>query len=118
MNKVDLVARGPTRERLGDDILIGLSAKTGVGLDLLRAALLETTGWHATGEAVFLARARHIEALQRASQHLAQAEARSGDAELLAEELRVAHEALGSILGRVTADDVLGEIFSRFCIGK
>ena len=118
MNKVDLVARGPTQERLGDDILIGLSAKTGVGLDLLRAALLETTGWHATGEAVFLARARHIEALQRASQHLAQAEARSGDAELLAEELRVAHEALGSILGRVTADDVLGEIFSRFCIGK
>lgn len=118
MNKVDLVARGPTQERLGDDILIGLSAKTGVGLDLLRAALLETTGWHATGEAVFLARARHIEALQRASQHLAQAEARSGDAELLAEELRVAHEALGSILGRFTADDVLGEIFSRFCIGK
>jgi tRNA modification GTPase len=118
MNKVDLLARAASQERLGDDTLIWLSAKSGAGLGLLHTALLETTGWHATSEAVFLARARHIEALQRANRHLALAQARTGDAELFAEELRLAHEALGSILGRVTADEVLTEIFSRFCIGK
>ena len=84
--------------------------------------LLARAGWQAAGEGVFHARARHVDALRRAAAHLeaAEAHAAAGDRalELVAEELRAAHDALGEITGRFTADDLLGAIFGRFCIGK
>jgi tRNA modification GTPase len=99
-----------------------VSALTGAGLQGLRQALLQQAGWQAAPEGGFLARTRHVEALRRADGHLAAAaeHARCGDQalELLAEELRLAHEALGAITGEFTSDDLLGEIFGRFCIGK
>jgi tRNA modification GTPase len=119
-NKLDAV---PTRvtDTLADDALV-LSVRTGHGLESLRTALLQQAGWQATLDGVFIARARHVDALNRAREHLqqAQAHARQQDAalDLLAEELRRAHDALGEITGAMSADDLLGEIFSRFCIGK
>jgi tRNA modification GTPase len=99
-----------------------LSARTGEGLPALRSALLQRVGWHASPEGVFIARERHVRALQRTSEHLALAQAHAAVADaaldLLAEELRLAHNALGEITGAFSADDLLGEIFSRFCIGK
>ena len=101
---------------------IVLSARTGAGLDALRHRLLELAGWQADAEGVFIARTRHVEALKRTRRHVdaAAALAAEGDAalELLAEELRLAHDALGEITGAFTPDDLLGVIFSRFCIGK
>jgi len=102
---------------------VSLSAKTGAGLDGLRAELLRIAGWsEATGESVFLARERHLQALQAARAHLevAQEHAAQSDRqlELFAEELRLAAQRLGEITGEFTADDLLGRIFSRFCIGK
>ena len=124
VNKIDLSGEAPR----ADGSEVRLSAKTGAGLDGLRAALLEVAGWTAStsGENVFLARERHLQALGRAQEHLAAAAACAdaehgyGNAqlELLAEELRLAGPRLGEITGEVTADDLLGRIFSRFCIGK
>jgi len=117
-NKCDAVGAPPALA----EGAIALSARTGTGLDALRHALLAQAGWQATADGVFIARARHVDALQRTREHLqlAQAHARQRDAalDLLAEELRQAHDALGEITGAMTADDLLGEIFSRFCIGK
>lgn len=118
MNKIDLVPRTAAVERPAGTVTVWLSAKTGEGIDLLRAVLLEAIGWRGTAEGLFLARARHLEALQRASRHLRQAAGQGSHLDLLAEELRLAQEALASITGEYTADDLLGEIFSRFCIGK
>ncbi|MEY4561784.1 MAG: hypothetical protein RLZZ618_1061, partial [Pseudomonadota bacterium] len=99
-----------------------LSAKTGTGLDDLRRLLLKLAGWHAQPEGLFIARERHVQALRRTQHHLAmaQAQAASNDPalDLLAEELRLGHDALSEITGQFTPDDLLGEIFSRFCIGK
>jgi len=99
-----------------------LSALTGAGIDTLRQKLLELAGWHAQPEGLFIARTRHVEALRRSRDHLLQAQAQAARADaaldLLAEELRLAHDALGEITGVFTPDDLLGEIFSRFCIGK
>jgi tRNA modification GTPase len=99
-----------------------LSARTGAGLQDLRLSLLERAGWHASPEGVFIARTRHLRALQRTREHLLQAQQlaaiRDAALDLLAEELRLAHNALGEITGAFSADDLLGEIFSRFCIGK
>jgi tRNA modification GTPase len=99
-----------------------LSARTGDGLPALRQALLERAGWHASPQGVYIARTRHVQALQRTREHLgaARALAERGDAalDLLAEELRLAHHALAEITGRISADALLGEIFGRFCIGK
>ncbi|MGA0611300.1 tRNA uridine-5-carboxymethylaminomethyl(34) synthesis GTPase MnmE [Caldimonas sp. KR1-144] len=101
---------------------IAVSARTGAGLDALRRRLLELAGWQPGGEGVFIARARHLHALDRARVHLEQAQALAAQADaaldLLAEELRLAHDALGVITGQFSADDLLGEIFGRFCIGK
>ena len=101
---------------------ITLSARTGEGLQTLRRALLQAAGWQPGAEGLFIARARHLDALQRTRQHLQQAEAhaarRDAALDLLAEELRLAHESLGEITGQMSADELLGEIFSRFCIGK
>jgi len=99
-----------------------LSAKTGTGIAALRAKLLELAGWHAQPDGVFIARARHVDALRRTREHLARAQAHAAQADaaldLFAEELRLAHDALGEITGVFTSDDLLGEIFGRFCIGK
>jgi tRNA modification GTPase len=97
---------------------VTLSAKTGEGIDTLRTALAEAIGWRGEAEGVYMARARHLEALRAAQAGLARADKETQRQELLAEELRGAHEALMSITGEVTSDDLLGEIFSRFCIGK
>ena len=113
--KLDLAAQVPADG-------VSLSARTGAGLQALRQALLQQAGWHAAPEGLFIARARHVQALQRTRDHLRRALAlgdeRSAPLELLAEELRLAHDALAEITGQFTADDLLGEIFSRFCIGK
>ncbi len=79
---------------------------------------MEIAGWHPGAEDVFMARERHVMALTRASVSLSAAEGVMRQTELLAEELRLAQEALNGITGAFTADDLLGEIFSRFCIGK
>jgi tRNA modification GTPase len=118
INKIDLVSRGPAIEQRDDESSVWISAKTGEGVDLLRGALLEAGGWHGSGESLYLARARHLEALQRANDHLEHAAEQGDQIELFAEELRLAHEALSSIVGKFTPDDLLEEIFSRFCIGK
>ena len=115
INKIDLVS-GATAGKQGE--AIHLSAKTGAGLDSLRAALLEAAGWSSRGESVYLARERHLRALELASAHLAAAGEQEAHWEFFAEELRLAQEALGAITGRLSADDLLGEIFARFCIGK
>jgi tRNA modification GTPase len=97
---------------------LAVSAKTGEGIERLRRAILEAAGWSSSGEPVFLARERHLRALERARGHLDAAAGESRRWEFFAEELRLAHAALGSITGEFTADDLLGEIFARFCIGK
>ena len=117
-NKADAVERLPAL----DAQAIVLSARTGAGLDRLRRTLVEHAGWQHHPEGVFIARARHVEALQRTLAHVASAQqhARERDAalDLLAEDLRLAHDTLGEITGAMTADELLGEIFARFCIGK
>lgn len=101
---------------------LALSAKTGAGLNALRQALLQAAGWKAPAGGVFLARERHLEALKAVHLHLTNAKehlsAFSQPLELLAEELRLAQNALNEITGEFTSDDLLGVIFSRFCIGK
>ena len=97
---------------------IAVSAKTGQGMSDLRAAIVRAAGWSSTGESVFLARERHLRALDAAKKHLGRAAADKGRWELFAEELRLAHGEIASITGAFTADDLLGEIFGRFCIGK
>jgi tRNA modification GTPase len=112
-NKIDLAPGfAPPADALG------VSAKTGAGLEALRQRILEVAGWSTGGEPVFLARERHLRALDRASAHLAAAAGETARWEFFAEELRLAHAALGSIAGEFSADDLLGEIFQRFCIGK
>jgi tRNA modification GTPase len=121
-NKADVAAGVPGGSPPWPAGAIVLSAKTGAGLDDLRATLLQHAGWQAAPEGLFIARSRHVQALRTAQQHLQRADehARCGASalELLAEELRAAHDALGSITGRMTPDELLGEIFGRFCIGK
>jgi len=101
---------------------LAISAATGEGLGELRRRLLALAGWQGAPEGLFIARARHVHALQRARSHLelAARHAALGNRalELFAEELRLAHDALGEITGAFSADDLLGAIFSRFCIGK
>lgn len=113
-NKADLAA-----PRAGE---LALSAASGSGLEALRQALLRRAGWEAQPEGVFIARERHLVALRSCKAHLEQAQSQVSAAnpalELLAEELRLAHDALASITGAFSADDLLGEIFGRFCIGK
>ena len=120
-NKCDLSGRAPGIGRQGENTEIVLSARTGAGLDLLREHLLECAGFATTGGTDFTARQRHIVALEETAQHLEAAQgqlATSASAELLAEDLRYAQDSLGSITGRYTSDDLLGEIFANFCIGK
>jgi tRNA modification GTPase len=118
LNKIDLAGRPAAIETRGNEDFVWLSAKTGAGLDRLKRAIWDRAGWHPSGEGLFTARARHIAALQSAQSHLAQASEQTSRLELYAEELRLAHEALCTITGEFTPDDLLGEIFSKFCIGK
>lgn len=116
-NKIDLAeetARIETRE--GKEFIY-LSAKTGTGIDLLREKLLTLIGWHHEA-GVFMARERHLRALVQAKIHIENASHVGAQAELFAEELRLAQHALNEITGEFSSDDLLGEIFSRFCIGK
>lgn len=116
-NKVDLLAQPARVDQRNGECHIYLSAKTGAGLDLLRNKLLALVGWHQEA-GVFMARERHVRALIAARDHLARAAKVVSQAEFFAEELRLAQDHLNSITGEFTADDLLGEIFSRFCIGK
>jgi tRNA modification GTPase len=142
-NKVDacdgtdvdtLVAEHGQRRRERDDLVdngvdphdaesaVLISARSGSGLQALRQALLGLAGWQALPEGVFIARERHVDALRRAGLHLQlageQIAAADPALELLAEELRLSHDALGDITGAYSPDDLLGDIFGRFCIGK
>lgn len=126
VNKMDLVAEGATLadRDTAESVTrrLGISALTGEGLDELRQALLAIAGWNPSGESPYLARERHLHALLLAGEHL---EIAAGHAalsdrvlDLFAEELRLAHGQLTSITGEFSSDDLLGVIFSRFCIGK
>lgn len=115
-NKTDL--SGESARVSGDGDEVWLSARTGDGVDLLRRRLLEVAGWQARAEGAFLARGRHLDALRAAGRHLDAAATQLGQPELCAEELRLAQDRLGGITGAVSGDDLLGEIFARFCIGK
>lgn len=118
-NKMDLAQAEPVS--LDADTL-AISAKTGAGLDALRARLLHIVGFEATSDDTFIARERHLDALRAADEHLqiAYAHALTQDQklDLFAEELRLAQEQLNRITGQFTSDDLLGVIFSSFCIGK
>ncbi len=119
-NKIDLT--NECAGVVGDDpVTINLSAKTGEGINTLQEQLRELAGYKNLGEGAFTARKRHIDALNRAAGRFEvgrKALREAGAGELLAEELRLAHEALGEITGAVSSDDLLGRIFSEFCIGK
>ena len=91
---------------------------TGAGIGPLRAWLLDTAGWKPHGEGLFIARERHLVALEEAKTRLQAATHHDQAFELMAEELRLAQHSLGRITGQVSSDDLLGAIFSRFCIGK
>jgi tRNA modification GTPase len=117
-NKIDLNSKSPSVEQINQELHIYLSAKTGDGLDLLREHLLKLIGWQSTSEGVFMARTRHLEAIKQVEQFLAVGIQSINQSEIVAENLRMAQEALNSITGEFTPDDLLGEIFSKFCIGK
>jgi tRNA modification GTPase len=122
-NKIDLSGGVPSIERQPDGAMhVRISALTGSGLDLLESAILEAAGWREATPSQFLARERHVAALQAAQGHVKTAAPFLGRQppalELFAEELRLAQTALSAIHGEFTPDDLLGEIFSRFCIGK
>ena len=122
-NKADLLSEEQLREAVvsAEDDVVWISAKTGQGMDLLRQKIRAGVGASDRSEGSFSARQRHVDALKRAEKHLAdgyQAMAVSEAGELLAEELRLAQQSLGEITGELLPDDLLGEIFSSFCIGK
>jgi tRNA modification GTPase len=117
-NKID-VAKVPASMIEKDGTMhVYISAKTGKGLDLLKSHLLNIAGYKNNSEGVFMARARHLDALVKVKTHLNSANQQIKSAELMAEELRLSQESLSSITGEFTPDDLLGEIFSKFCIGK
>ena len=120
-NKIDLTGTPAGLSRRGDDVEIAVSATQGDGIERLRRHLRSSAGATADGGGEFMARRRHLDALERSAAHLADGRRalESGRAgELLAEDLRQAQRALSEITGEVTADDLLGRIFSSFCIGK
>jgi len=117
-NKTDLLQQSPRVRVSNEGSEIHLSAKTGTGINLLKAEILQIVGWRPGNEDLLMARERHLAALSEASAALERAGKAIGQPELFAEELRLAQSSLSAITGNYTADDLLGEIFSRFCIGK
>lgn len=120
-NKCDLDGTTPTLEKLDSHTLIRLSAKEGDGVDLLRQHLKDSMGYYHGESGAFSARRRHLQALHKAADFLEDGRRQLQDAgagELLAEDLRACHDALGTITGKLSSDELLGEIFSSFCIGK
>jgi tRNA modification GTPase len=117
-NKIDLTGDAAGVTRAASRTEIRVSAQTGDGLDLLQNEILRRIGWQPQEEGVFLARTRHLHCLRQAAGHLAEGAVQSDQLELFAEELRLAQVALSQITGAFSSDDLLGEIFSRFCIGK
>ncbi len=117
-NKIDVGNTQPSCQEIDGATHIYLSAKTGDGLALLKNHLLALAGYQSNSEGIFMARARHLQALSQVDAHLNSAKRQMNSAELLAEELRLAQDDLASITGEFTPDDLLGEIFSKFCIGK
>lgn len=120
-NKADITGEALGLSEVNGHSLIRLSARTGEGIDLLRDHLKQSMGFTSNMEGGFLARRRHLQALEQAAQHLVQGKEQLVSAyagELLAEELRLAQQALSEITGEFTSDDLLGRIFSSFCIGK
>jgi len=120
-NKTDLTGRAVGATNSAGAVEIALSVKTGAGLHDLRQHLKACMGFQPAGESAFMARRRHLDAIRRAQDHVARGraqlkETRAG--ELLAEELRLAQQALAEVTGEFTPDDLLGRIFSSFCIGK
>lgn len=121
LNKIDLATGIPMSDTVSGPPRVAVSAKTGAGLDVLRAHLRDCMGYQVADAGTVSARARHIDALARARRHVDAAETQlreSRAGELVAEELRQAQQALGEITGAVTSEDLLGRIFSSFCIGK
>jgi tRNA modification GTPase len=117
-NKIDLSGETPQVSNTERGSELRVSARTGAGIEMLRHQILAAVGWQPLEEGVFLARERHLSALQLAAEHLNRASEVLESIELIAEELRLAQERLVELTGGFTADDLLGEIFSRFCIGK
>jgi tRNA modification GTPase len=120
-NKVDLNAEPVAIEDIRGIPVLHLSAKTGHGIELLREHLKHSVGYTATSEGSFMARRRHLDALERAREHLSIGQEQlemNLAGELLAEELRITQQHLNEITGEFTSDDLLGRIFSSFCIGK
>lgn len=119
MNKSDLLTKSPSTAK---NEVLSISAKTGYGIDGLKKKILETVGWNGPQEGAIVARRRHLDCLERASEHIARSEqfAANGNKslELFAEELFLAQNHLGHITGKLLPDDLLGKIFSQFCIGK
>lgn len=120
--KIDISGHHASVDTVGDVTQVYLSAQEHLGMDLLRQELLRIAGWQQTGESLYLARERHLIALKHAHEHLEQAAAYAAQndqsLDLFAEELRLTQDRLNSITGEFTSDDLLGVIFSRFCIGK
>jgi tRNA modification GTPase len=120
-NKIDLTDESTGLEQQGENTLIRLSAKDEQGIDLLREHLKSIMGYQGNAEGAFMARRRHMEALEQAQELLNtglwQLDTQ-GAGELLAEDLRQTQQVLGEITGKVSADDLLGKIFGSFCIGK
>ena len=117
-NKIDLSGDAPRAEEDDKGWRIHVSAKTGDGIEGLREVLLKLAGWQSGEEDVFMARERHLVSLERVAQALDRAGQAMLESELFAEELRLAQRELGSITGEFSADELLGQIFARFCVGK
>jgi tRNA modification GTPase len=117
-NKIDLAKKSPFIEDMNAEPHIHLSAKTGDGVHLLKETLLKVAGWQSTSEGVFMARTRHLEAIRQVEQFLQASLDAISQSELVAENLRMGPDALSAVTGEFTPDDLLGEIFSKFCIGK
>ncbi len=120
-NKSDIIGESPNIQKINDETIITLSAAEQVGIDLLKQHLKDVVGFKASESGTFMARRRHIDALKRAQEHLKigyQQLTEASAGEILAEELKLTQDCLNEITGEFTSDDLLGKIFSSFCIGK
>jgi tRNA modification GTPase len=121
LNKIDIASQQPDNEMAEGYTCIPISAFTGKGIDQLKTEMLQVFAPNASIESSFIARSRHVDALRRAETHLREGQRvllEDSAGELFAEELRYCHEALAEITGEFSSDDLLGRIFSTFCIGK